>query len=117
MDLPVDLPLGLFSDATFTRTHITLQPGDRIVLMTDGIVERNAAAVDLPAAIKETRVLHPREAVRALADRALEATGHALSDDATLLCLDWHGHHGHDRDSIHGADLERASEPERRPLA
>ncbi len=109
MELPVDLPLGLFADATFSQSRFTLQPGDRIVLVTDGMLERNAADVDLPAAIKDTRSLHPREAVRALADRALEATGHALSDDATLLCLDWHGRHGSDRDSMYGADAHRAS--------
>lgn len=110
MSLPVDLPLGLFADTAFRRSRFTLQPGDRIVLVTDGMLERGAAEVDLPRAIKETRSLHPREAVRAWADRALEATGHALSDDATLLCLDWHGRHGQDRDSAHGADARRASE-------
>jgi serine phosphatase RsbU (regulator of sigma subunit) len=110
MSLPVDLPLGLFADTAFRRSRFTLQPGDRIVLVTDGMLERSAAEVDLPRAIKETRSLHPREAVRAWADRALEATGHALSDDATLLCLDWHGQHGRDRDSAHGADAGRASE-------
>ena len=108
----MDLPLGLFSDSTFRGSRIALQQGDRIVLVTDGMLERSAANVDLPAAIQATRALHPREAVRALADRALEATGHALGDDATVLCLDWHGDHGHDRDraSVHGADLARASE-------
>jgi hypothetical protein len=37
--------------------------------------------VVFPAAIAETRALHPGEAVRALADRVLEATGNQLSDD------------------------------------
>jgi len=58
----------------------------------------------------ETRSLHPREAVRALADRVLEATQHALSDDATVLCLDWHGNHGRERVTDHGAEQGRASE-------
>ena len=66
--------------------------------------------MDLPAAIAETRSLHPREAVRFLADRVLEATGDTLSDDATVLCLDWHGGHGRDRDSLHGAEPGRASD-------
>ena len=42
-----------------------------------------------------------------MADRVLEATGHALRDDATLLCQDWHGDHGQDRHSVHRADLPR----------
>jgi serine phosphatase RsbU (regulator of sigma subunit) len=108
LDLPVHLPLGLFADTTYRSTSVALQPGDRLVLLTDGMVERNAVGVDFLAVIDETRALHPREAVRALADRVLEATGNALSDDATVLCLDWHGGHGRDR---HGSDQRRASAP------
>ncbi len=111
LDLPVDLPLGLFDEATYRTSRVDLEPGDRIVFLTDGMLERNAVAVDLPAVLAETRALHPREAVRALADRVLDVTGGELSDDATVLCLDWHGGHGRDRDSIHGAERGRASQP------
>ena len=110
LNLPVHLPLGLFGDTAYSTTRIDLQPGDRLVFLTDGMVERNAVGVDIAAAIAETRALHPREAVRALADRVLEATNNELEDDATILCLDWHGGHGEDRDSHHGAERERASE-------
>lgn len=109
IDLPADLPLGLFGDTGYRAHRVQLEPGDRIVLLTDGMLERNAGWVDLPAAIVETRSLHPREAVRALADRVLQATGHDLRDDATVLCLDWHGQHGRDRDTLHGAEQGRAS--------
>ena len=100
----------MFADTTYRTSRIDLEPGDRVVFLTDGMLERNAVRVDLPAAIAETRSLHPREAVRVLADRVLEATGDALSDDATVLCLDWHGGHGRDRDSLHGAEPGRASD-------
>ncbi len=111
IELPVDLPLGLFPDTTYRSSQLTLTPGDRIVLVTDGMLERTAAGLDLLAAIDQTRPLHVREAVRSLADRALDATGQALSDDATVLCLDWHGGHGRDRSSVHGADPALASRP------
>jgi len=111
VELPVDLPLGLFPDATYRSSHLTLDPGDRFVLVTDGMLERNAAGLDLPRAIMDTRTLHPREAVRAMADRVLAAAGQALNDDATILCLDWHGGHGRDRNSVFGADPVRASSP------
>jgi serine phosphatase RsbU (regulator of sigma subunit) len=111
LNLPVHLPLGLFADATYRASRIDLQPGDRLVFLTDGMVERNAVGVDFPAAIVETRALHPREAVRALADRLLQETGGQLADDATVLCLDWHGGHGRDRDSRHGAEQMRATTP------
>jgi serine phosphatase RsbU (regulator of sigma subunit) len=109
MDLPADLPLGLFADTDYRSTRLTMLPGDRIVIVTDGMLERGASTVDLPAAIEATSTLHPREAVRALADSVLEATGHALSDDATVMCLDWHGLHDEHRESVSGADPLRAS--------
>ncbi|KQX69787.1 PP2C family protein-serine/threonine phosphatase [Angustibacter sp. Root456] len=109
--LPVDLPMGLFAESPYHSTELGLSPGDRLVVVTDGMLERNAASVDLPAVIEQTRSLHPRETVRAMADAVLEATGHALSDDATVLCLDWHGHHDHDRRAVSGADPVRASDP------
>jgi serine phosphatase RsbU (regulator of sigma subunit) len=111
VDLPVDLPLGVFADATYRSSLIALQPGDRFVLVTDGMLERHAAGLNLLQAISDTRMLHPREAVRALADDVLAATGGVLNDDATVLCLDWHGEHGGDRDSAYGADRARSSQP------
>ncbi|TQL61927.1 serine phosphatase RsbU (regulator of sigma subunit) [Oryzihumus leptocrescens] len=109
VELPVDLPLGLFPETVYRGSRLTLEPEDRLVLVTDGMLERNAAGLDLPQVIRETRMLHPREAVRAMADRVLEVTGQLLSDDATVLCLDWHGGHGRDRRTVHGADQVRAS--------
>lgn len=111
IDLPADLPLGLFLDAHYRERTLALEKGDRIVLVTDGMLERTAVKVDLNEAIKDTRSLHPREAVRALADRVLDAADDELRDDATVLCLDWHGGHGGTRDSTHGADQGRASQP------
>jgi serine phosphatase RsbU (regulator of sigma subunit) len=111
VQLPVDLPLGLFADASYRSSQITLRAGDRLVLVTDGMLERHASGLDLARAITETRVLHPREAARALADDVLAATGGVLRDDATVLCLDWHGQHGRDRASVHGADRARTSQP------
>jgi serine phosphatase RsbU (regulator of sigma subunit) len=111
LELSADLPFGLFPDTEYRSTRATLRPGDRVVLVTDGMLERNVGTVDLPKAIAATRQLHPREVVRALADSALEATGHALSDDATVLCLDWHGTHDQERSVLSGADPERASNP------
>lgn len=102
--LNVSLPLGMFADTAYTRAELALEPGDRLVLVTDGMLERNAATLDLVAEIAATRALHPRETTRRLADRVLEVTGRALADDATLLVLDWHGHHGRDRESNGGAD-------------
>jgi hypothetical protein len=59
--------------------------------------------------MRKTRDLHPREVVRALADQALAAAGHTLQDDATLVCLDWHGAPHEDRVTVSGAEPARAS--------
>jgi serine phosphatase RsbU (regulator of sigma subunit) len=111
LELRTDLPFGLFPDTRYGSTAVTLRPGDRLVLVTDGMLKRNAGTIDLPSAIARTRELHPREVVRALADNALEATGNQLSDDATILCMDWHGTHHQERSAVSGADPERASDP------
>ena len=111
LDLRVDLPFGMFADSTYRSTSMTLEPGDRVVFVTDGMLERRVATADVPSAIRATADLHPREVVRALADSALEAAGHSLQDDATVLCLDWHGMHDESRDSASGADRFRASDP------
>ena len=110
-DLPADIPFGLFPETKYQSTVLALEPGDRVVLITDGMLERNAAGIDLAAAIQETRALHPREAVRGLADSVLRATGHDLRDDATVMLLDWHGGHDRERSTASGADPLRASNP------
>ena len=50
-----------------------LEPGDRIVLLTDGMQERNAASLDVAAALADTADLHPREVVHALGAAVLHA--------------------------------------------
>lgn len=110
--LAANVPLGLFGETRYRSAELRLEPGDRLVIVTDGMLERNAESVDLFRSISATRALHPREATRALADQVLEAAANELADDATLLVLDWHG--GHDdggRTTVAGADSERASAP------
>ncbi|GAA2720482.1 PP2C family protein-serine/threonine phosphatase [Cellulomonas aerilata] len=109
LHLPPNLPFGMFPDSVYQSAVVPLQPGDRVLLVTDGMLERGAAGADLPAAIRTSQTLHPRELVTALADSVLDAVGHALSDDATVLCLDWYGGHGDDRTTSGGADVGRAS--------
>jgi len=107
VELPIGLPLGLFGDSTYSTTEVMLEPGDRLVFVTDGMLERSAAALDLIAEIQETRSLHPRETTRCLADKVLEVTGPVLADDATMLVLDWQGGHGSpggERSTVGGAD-------------
>ncbi|MET7967595.1 PP2C family protein-serine/threonine phosphatase [Micromonospora sp. NPDC005305] len=109
LPLPRNFPLGMFTEADYHQGEITLQPGDRLVLVTDGMRERTAASLDLLAMLRSLGDLHPREAVRALADAVLEVAGPTLADDATLLILDWYGGHRRGRRTSAGADPQRAS--------
>ena len=104
VELPADLPLGLFEGTTYRSTTLPLLPGDRLVVVTDGMLERASASVDLEVHVGRTRDLHPREATRELADLVLSASGGELADDAALLVLDWHGDHGRPRRTVAGAD-------------
>jgi serine phosphatase RsbU (regulator of sigma subunit) len=104
LTLPVDLPFGLNGDRGYRSTEVPLEPHDRLLIVTDGMLERRAAALPLPDLLVQTRQMHPREATRHLADGVLDVAGPELADDATILMFDWHGHHGRDRDSRAGAD-------------
>jgi serine phosphatase RsbU (regulator of sigma subunit) len=106
LDLPAGPPMGAFLESTYDGTTVMLHPGDRLVLVTDGMLERGAASLDLPAELLRTRQLHAREATRGLADKVLDVVGPTLSDDATLLVLDWHGGHGRPRTTTAGADRD-----------
>jgi serine phosphatase RsbU (regulator of sigma subunit) len=113
--LPANRPFGVLRHRAYRAAQIALRPGDRLVFVTDGMLERGAAALDLPARLQHLSGLHPREVVRVLGDLVLEVAGPALLDDACLLVLDWHGGHGDTRDISAGADLHRASTPATAP--
>jgi serine phosphatase RsbU (regulator of sigma subunit) len=89
--LHVNLPFGIPAQGPYQVQDIDLRPGDRLVLYTDGMQERQAGAVDLPALIRDTATEHPREAVRAMVAAVTEACNGHVKDDATVLCLDWYG--------------------------
>ncbi|GAB7065634.1 PP2C family protein-serine/threonine phosphatase [Streptomyces mexicanus] len=89
--LHVDLPFGIHAPGPYRVQSLDLQPGDRILLYTDGMQERRAESVDLPDVIRNTAGDHPREVVRTLTQAVTEACGGDLHDDATVVCLDWHG--------------------------
>ncbi|WP_328505311.1 PP2C family protein-serine/threonine phosphatase [Streptomyces sp. NBC_00391] len=90
VELAVNLPFGVAAPVPYRVQELQLRPGDRLVLLTDGMQDRGAAAADLASIVHETRALHPREAVRSLTAAVLDACHGNLKDDATVLILDWH---------------------------
>ncbi|WP_375503747.1 SpoIIE family protein phosphatase [uncultured Jatrophihabitans sp.] len=85
----IGLPLGVVADATWPVTTAPLGGGDRLVLYTDGLVERRS--VDIYAGIERLRSLLPALADRTAEDAArslVEKLGADAEDDVALLICD-----------------------------
>lgn len=93
-------PLGMFDVPPHSPSRITLEPGDRMVLFTDGITEaapeggRAFGPARLIELLSETSSQPPSEAVRMISDQVLTHRAGQLADDATIVILDWHGRRG-----------------------
>lgn len=96
LQLEPQLPLGMFEETRYETEEFQLEPGDRLVVLSDGAAEASDPSgasfhdTALERAIRECRLLPCGEAVRTIM-RAL--TDHrrdeALKDDAVVLCIDW----------------------------
>jgi serine phosphatase RsbU (regulator of sigma subunit) len=99
-----ELPLGLRPQYQATRTvhQAQLEPGDRLLLHTDGVTEARSAAGEL---FGEQRLVDfvlrslaaeepPPEALRRLIHAILEHHDDRLRDDATIVLAAWHPDRG-----------------------
>ena len=92
------MPLGMFSDTRYRAQRLTLLPGDRLMILSDGLYTSRSPSgslygdAPLTAAIRRSRLQDPDEAVRFLiSDLLLYHEGTDLADDAIAVCLDWNG--------------------------
>ena len=97
-------PFGTEPDHVYREQQLPLEAGDRLIFYTDGLLERNHADVDVETMLDRGAGMHPREAVQDLIQIIRHATGGALDDDATALCLDWHGGPKRERNTGSGAN-------------
>jgi serine phosphatase RsbU (regulator of sigma subunit) len=102
--LEVDPPFGLRPRGGYRVQSLPLDVGDRLIFVTDGMLERDAAGLNIADILTEGSGMHAREAVQHLTQAVLQASGGRLRDDATALCLDWHGGLPRDRDATSGAN-------------
>ena len=97
------LPWGLGaldeSGAATTVASVALEPGDSILFYTDGVVEAKMPGgerfgverlADL-AGQQASDLLEPEEIVRRLVRSVIEHQDGDLTDDATLVLVQWHG--------------------------
>ena len=95
LDIPPDLPTGLFDDAEYTVHPLDVRPGDRHVLISDGVLEADDAegeqygARRFRAVVRGTTDAPPIEVVRLLTRDVSEHSDTMLGDDATAVCLDY----------------------------
>ncbi len=117
VSLQVDPVLGVLPDPDYRLQQLALAPGDRLVLLTDGMLDRDAAGARIVELLTTLVELHPREAVQTLTSAVLQATGGKLLDDATVLVLDWYGGLDQTRGATAGATSGPGSaSPEAGPL-
>src|SRR5436305_10046541 len=82
-------PFGLQAGGGYRVQALPLEAGDRLMFVTDGMLERDAAGLNITAILLEGIDMHPREAVQHLTEAVLQASGGELRDEATALCHDW----------------------------
>ena len=111
LHLEADRPFGLQAGGGYRVQALHLEVGDRLMFVTDGMLERDASGVNIAAILTAGIDMHPREAVQHLTQAVLQASGGQLRDDATALCLDWHGGPPRDRDATSGANREGGADP------
>jgi hypothetical protein len=109
LSVHIDMPFGVPFPHGYRVQRLDLRPGDRLVMLTDGMLEHRARDVDLEDLIARTSDLHPREAARTVIAKVIAANDGQLRDDATIMFLDWHGVRHSRRDADTGAQLADAS--------
>ncbi|WP_320781623.1 PP2C family protein-serine/threonine phosphatase [Streptomyces sp. CRN 30] len=98
VDFEAQLPLGMFEETDYVVQEVHVEPGDRMVFVTDGVYGVAAPGGErygdhaLSRAILATSLLPAAEVPGAV---LREVSGHRGSsvpdDDALVLCLDWFG--------------------------
>ena len=87
-------PVGMLEQATFEHRRLTLEPGDRLYLYTDGVIEaldageREYGINRLLAAIERQRHLPLRAAIDSIAAEVRDWSSGRLQDDVSLLAVE-----------------------------
>ncbi|MFF9774387.1 PP2C family protein-serine/threonine phosphatase [Streptomyces sp. NPDC013978] len=101
VELEAQLPLGMFEETEYLAQEVRLEPGDRLVFVSDGVYSVATPGGEaygdraLARAINATRLLPAADVPGAV---LRELSGHrgtpVADDDALVVCLDWFGRGG-----------------------
>jgi serine phosphatase RsbU (regulator of sigma subunit) len=95
--LDADLPLGVDPETVYQVQPLKLEPGDRLVLLSDGVLEaapEGGAAYGagrLDEVLRDSQELAPYEVARLVVQEVIAHRAGDLADDLTAVCLDWRG--------------------------
>jgi serine phosphatase RsbU (regulator of sigma subunit) len=95
--LDADLPLGVDPETIYQVQPLQLEPGDRLVLLSDGVLETTpeggaAYGTDrLDEVLRASQEVAPYEVVRRVVHEVIAHRAGELADDLTVVCLDWRG--------------------------
>jgi serine phosphatase RsbU (regulator of sigma subunit) len=96
IELDAQLPLGMFEETLYVEQAVDLEPGDRLLIVSDGVhgVVLDGAPFGgngVQQTLREARLLSPAEVCRHALRSLRGAWGDdGPGDDAVVLCLDWH---------------------------
>ncbi|MFB4307139.1 PP2C family protein-serine/threonine phosphatase [Actinomadura sp. GTD37] len=94
--LEQQLPLGMFPDTEYRPQQFGLAPGDRLVIVSDGVFAARTARGEfgtlvLEQATRRSRLQDAAEVPLTIINELIEYhEGAGLADDAVVVCLDWH---------------------------
>ena len=94
LELEAQLPLGMFEETHYVEQPLDLRPGDRLLIVSDGVHGAIGAAVEfgdrgLLDAISASHLLSAQETVRHVIRALHDHRRDDLEDDAVVFCLDW----------------------------
>jgi serine phosphatase RsbU (regulator of sigma subunit) len=94
--LEAQFPLGMFEGTNYHAQYVQLQPGDRLFMISDGVIQATGGTVPygetaLDRMLRRTAPMAPLDAVRSLLGDLRAFVAGDLTDDAVVVCLDWFG--------------------------
>ncbi|MET7548608.1 MULTISPECIES: PP2C family protein-serine/threonine phosphatase [unclassified Streptomyces] len=95
--LEAELPLGMFEESQYSVQEFQVVPGDRLLLVSDGVYEAVSPLGEaygeraLARAILATRLLPAATVPRAVLRELADYRGSETLDDALVMCIDWFG--------------------------